>query len=808
MPEQTQQSCWNLRVSAEAERGGRKYMEDVALVDFRRENNIEYAVFGIFDGHGGRQAARFAKAHLMNFIRQQKCFYSSRPENVKKAIHEGFIACHEAMRRKLHEWPKTMLGHPCTAGTTASIAIIRGNMLYVAYVGDSGIVMGYEKTSQSSENCESTENSSQSISQTGSINYTMPSSMTFTGWASEGPAYSSSHSSINKQKTSYFYRELTTDHKPESIVEKRRIESSGGHVAMKNGVHRVIWNRPRLAPGRENEFDRIPFLAVGRSLGDLWSYCPNTNEFVVSPVPDIEVYDLTPKNEKTRFIIVASDGIWNMIRPWDAVHLVSTFSKRKENGKAEGSYAHDIVREALSRWRLRGMRADNSTAVIVWLDRATGSSNRNFVNRAWSSDNIVKHNTFTQLPAQSAAIKINADNPEDLNKIASIEQTVKHEVEQRTDILDENSTITAECEATTITKRTDLTHQCLSALGNQLDGNEDDDDTDITFDITDNQDNLEPAKYHSAKRMKKFADLSIPARLLTIASDDESDDNGQTNSGTVNNTSTNPANTSITNVNEIIEKDQNKNSNVKPSSSKSSNNQIILVEPEIVNLPEQGKNVAKTAPTTASKTTTTPTAVTTNMVQPNNDVNTINNNETTAQTIIKEANNQNDEISSFTKNTDCIHQDLCSDDPNLPAISITTQTRNTSTSIITTTTTTIVTRKRSSSESNNSKSSNENNMLNYDASNPNALAKKRKKSDPFVECDRDIGINDVLAENQNQNTSQVDKNTDKTKGCNSSLNTTEMQSNDSNLDQNSSKNKALANTRRSRRLISKGEGSK
>lgn len=135
------QSCWNLRVSAEADRGGRKYMEDVALVDFRREQNIEYAVFGIFDGHGGRQAARFAKAHLMSFIKQQKCFWSSRPENVKKAIHDGFIACHEAMRRKLKDWPTTLLGHPCTAGTTASIAIIRGNMLYVAYVGDSGIVI-------------------------------------------------------------------------------------------------------------------------------------------------------------------------------------------------------------------------------------------------------------------------------------------------------------------------------------------------------------------------------------------------------------------------------------------------------------------------------------------------------------------------------------------------------------------------------------------------------------------------------------------------------------------------------------------
>ena len=50
-PPGSSNTCWNLRVSAEADKGGRKYMEDVALVDFRRENNIEYAVFGVFDGH-------------------------------------------------------------------------------------------------------------------------------------------------------------------------------------------------------------------------------------------------------------------------------------------------------------------------------------------------------------------------------------------------------------------------------------------------------------------------------------------------------------------------------------------------------------------------------------------------------------------------------------------------------------------------------------------------------------------------------------------------------------------------------------
>lgn len=442
-------------------------MEDVALVDFRREQNIEYAVFGVFDGHGGKQAARFAKAHLMNFIRQQKSFWSSRPENVKRAINAGFIACHEAMRQKLPDWPKTVLGHPCTAGTTASIAIIRGNKLYVAYVGDSGIVMGYEKYNEHLEN------------QMPSKSHHHYGMSTFGENKQSGPAYSSTSSM--KPKANYFYRELTTDHKPESLTEKRRIEAAGGEVAIKNGVNRVIWNRPRLhSMFSKHEHDRIPFLAVARSLGDLWSYNPNNNEFVVSPVPDIDVIDLTKAGEKARFIIVASDGVWNMVRPWDAVHLVATFNDRKEQGKTDGSPAHDIVREALSRWRMRGLRADNTSAVVVWLDRANNAGQQDFVSRAWSSD----------CPAKSAA---------------------SSDVQQNTEVVDMSTSSSSSLGETG---------------GRNLEQSEqlDDDDDDMSDISLERTRELTPAIYPSQNRMKKYADLSIPHHMLTLMSDDEEDE--------------------------------------------------------------------------------------------------------------------------------------------------------------------------------------------------------------------------------------------------------------------------------------------
>ena len=57
----------NLRVTGHCNQGGRKYMEDIFSVAYQQtddEKDLEYAFFGIFDGHGGREAAQFAKVNF------------------------------------------------------------------------------------------------------------------------------------------------------------------------------------------------------------------------------------------------------------------------------------------------------------------------------------------------------------------------------------------------------------------------------------------------------------------------------------------------------------------------------------------------------------------------------------------------------------------------------------------------------------------------------------------------------------------------------------------------------------------------
>ncbi|KAL0867952.1 hypothetical protein ABMA27_008624 [Loxostege sticticalis] len=320
----------NLRVTGHCSQGGRKYMEDLFSVAYQQtedERDLEYAFFGIYDGHGGSEAAAFAKEHLMDSIVKQRQFWSDSDEDVLKAIRNGYMLTHLNMWKELEKWPKTVTGLPSTAGTTASIAFIRRGKIYIGHVGDSAIVLGYQK-----DGCEE--------------------------WAA---------------------KPLTSDHKPESTAEIERIQRCGGKVVSKAGVPRVVWNRPRLGhkgPIKKNTpMDEIPFLAVARSLGDLWSYNPQNDEFIVSPDPDVGVLIIDPS--KFRCLIFGTDGLWNMISPEGAVSLVQATERHNEaalvggNGNQPRDWLNpskSLVDHALERWSNTRMRADNTSVVTLMLD--------------------------------------------------------------------------------------------------------------------------------------------------------------------------------------------------------------------------------------------------------------------------------------------------------------------------------------------------------------------------------------------------------------------------------------------------------
>ncbi|KAI4887478.1 hypothetical protein NFI96_031973 [Prochilodus magdalenae] len=274
------------------------------------------AFFAVFDGHGGREAAHFARDHLWDFLKKQRGFWSKDYRKVCDAIRKGFIACHHAMWKKLAEWPKTLTGLPSTSGTTASVVVIRWDRMFVAHVGDSSVVLGVRE--------DPTDKVIKAV-------------------------------------------EVTQDHKPELPKEKQRIEGLGGSVVKKSGVNRVVWKRPRLTHNgpvrRSTPIDQIPFLAVTRALGDLWSYDFYSGKFVVSPEPDTSVVTLDPWRH--RYIIVGSDGLWNMVKPQEAVTVCQS------HDEAVAPFGMSVARRlgchALMRWRQRMLRADNTSVIVIAL---------------------------------------------------------------------------------------------------------------------------------------------------------------------------------------------------------------------------------------------------------------------------------------------------------------------------------------------------------------------------------------------------------------------------------------------------------
>ena len=168
-PQQQQQpqQVINLRVTANSVQGHRKYMEDCYKIRFQREKNrtaaaaapggrgqdtgdpqsdILFSYFGIFDGHGGKEASQFAKERLYWKIVELDDFWSDDDKKVLGAIRNGFVQCHMDMWNELPKWPKTASGLPSTSGSTATVLFIKKSKAYVGHVGDSGLVIGYAKT--------------------------------------------------------------------------------------------------------------------------------------------------------------------------------------------------------------------------------------------------------------------------------------------------------------------------------------------------------------------------------------------------------------------------------------------------------------------------------------------------------------------------------------------------------------------------------------------------------------------------------------------------------------------------------------
>lgn len=383
-----------MSLSAHSIQGRRDHMEDnfdiayqVKPLEERFLTNwpYEYFYFGIFDGHGGSDASEFVKQNLVKFITKNEHFWSDNDQDVMRAIRDGFRQTQEAMRKDLQNWSNPNPFLPSTAGTTASVLFIKNGKFYSGHVGDSRILIVRE----------------------------------------------------HEETKMWLPNQITEDHKPELESEIERINKAGGEVKDKLGVQRVVWRRPvfhnqklvrdftinefteyldklpKEYPINETEvdyFQRVPFLAIARSLGDFWSLHPFTGQYIVSPEPDVTCRPITAQDKA---IVLASDGLWNVLSSYQVSRMLQELNmiKSSENnneikeqyfsvdnyydvaGKESKNHAKSLVYYAFQNWERRKLRSDNITVVTAMLfgNMLAGQKSTVPITPTANYSNIVNH---------------------------------------------------------------------------------------------------------------------------------------------------------------------------------------------------------------------------------------------------------------------------------------------------------------------------------------------------------------------------------------------------------------------------------
>ncbi|KAG2297022.1 hypothetical protein Bca52824_043691 [Brassica carinata] len=111
-------------------RGKRSTMEDFYDVKAFKMEGQTVCMFGIFDGHGGSRAAEYLKKHLFSNLMTHPQFLTDTKLALSETYKQTDVAFLESEKDTYRD-----------DGSTASAAVLVGNHLYVANVGDSRTIV-------------------------------------------------------------------------------------------------------------------------------------------------------------------------------------------------------------------------------------------------------------------------------------------------------------------------------------------------------------------------------------------------------------------------------------------------------------------------------------------------------------------------------------------------------------------------------------------------------------------------------------------------------------------------------------------
>jgi len=302
----------NFTVSAFQHMGDRKTQEDrfTVVPQVEPERGLPCSFFGVFDGTVGDFASENVKEIVVPKLLESPHWRTLRnsvrggeQDRVLKEVVKGmYRSVDEVLIQRLSQ---TELKERHYATCTSVTVLLVGDALVVGHLGDSRIIMGKEQ--------------------------------------------------VENGVTELVGEQLTMDHKPDLDDERQRIERCGGMVERLQNHN----NKPFIRGGdfimRKALGEQPMQLQYSRAFG-----AKDLKMFGLSCVPDVKVIRMgSPQYRHVRFIILASDGLWDVLTSQQAVNAAEQ-AVHDELNPAEA-----LVRLALLEQSRRKGRADNITAVVV-----------------------------------------------------------------------------------------------------------------------------------------------------------------------------------------------------------------------------------------------------------------------------------------------------------------------------------------------------------------------------------------------------------------------------------------------------------
>ena len=301
--------------------GWRKRQEDAHLAEVSKGEKKDIDVFGVFDGHGGKEISKFVSNHFLDELVKNKNLAT----NMELALKETFIKMDEIMqtkegieeikkysRQSKEEDDRQSKNEPPNSQMNLLSKLMtpkdpEANDIYMR-TGCTACVMGVDETSKKIY-----------FANAGDSRVVL---------CRKGVA-----------------EEMSTDHKPELESEKNRIYKADGWIS----EGRVKGN-----------------LNLTRGFGDL-EYKQNKNlkpeEQMITANPDIKIIDY---DKDIDFVIIGCDGIWDCLSNQSACEFVAKRLKNTPDiriSKIIEEMLDEIVAKDL--YNDSGVGCDNMTCIVI-----------------------------------------------------------------------------------------------------------------------------------------------------------------------------------------------------------------------------------------------------------------------------------------------------------------------------------------------------------------------------------------------------------------------------------------------------------